>query len=312
MLYHLIKMSSNYINQISEILKNSGLTQNELALKLNVSFATLNRWLQGHHTPHLSHLRVIQKLYRDIVGYPELAKEHFQKILKKADSFKRKTIVQQIKSKPDLLDELLLEHTYNSTSIEGTTLTKHETEAVLFSKALIPDKTLVEHLEVTNHALALRSVFESDIKTGISEETIKNIHKMVMAGIRKDAGDYSRYQRVIRGLDLMLTHPDDIPEEMKNLITWWEKRKSKSINEIAEFHARFELIHPFGDGNGRVGRIIIALQCLQQNYPPVVIENSRKAEYYETLEYAQRTSLEPLVSFLVSEMEKTDKILKRY
>ena len=134
-----------------------------------------------------------------------------------------------------------------------------------------------------------------------------------MRGIRDDAGSYSKYQRAIRGVNITLTHPEDIPEEMDRLIkAWGRKPLKKTVKEIASFHVHFELIHPFGDGNGRVGRLLMTLQCLHADYAPVVIEDERKTEYYEVLEYAQRKSEGPFVCFLLDEMERTDKILKKW
>ncbi len=98
---------------------------------------------------------------------------------------------------------------------------------------------------------------------------------------------------------------------MKSLIRDWNRSK-KQLNDIGHFHVRFELVHPFGGGNGRVGRLLMAIQCLASHFPPVVIENSRKADYYEVLEYAQRESENPFILFLINEMEHTWKILRKH
>ena len=84
-----------------------------------------------------------------------------------------------------------------------------------------------------------------------------------------------------------------------------------TIRDIAGFHVNFELIHPFGDGNGRVGRLLMAVQCLTAGYLPLVIENEKKLEYYEVLEYAQRKSEGPFVAFLVHELERTDRLFRK-
>jgi len=127
-----------------------------------------------------------------------------------------------------------------------------------------------------------------------------------------DASD-AKHQRVIRGVDLVLTHPEDISEEMTRLIRNWQRKSGRApIREIARFHVEFELIHPFGDGNGRVGRLLLTFQCLEHDYVPVVVENDRKAEYYDTLEYAQRESEGPFVRFIVEEMERTHRLLVKY
>ena len=172
---------------------------------------------------------------------------------------------------------------------------------------------MVEHLEVTNHAVTLRRILTKDLEgKPLDQAFVKTLHRGVMAGIREDAGHYSKRQRAIRGVDLHLTHPDDIPEEMNDLLHAWQTHPQKTVKEIAQFHVQFELIHPFGDGNGRVGRLLMVLQCLQQGYPPVVIENSRKGDYYDVLEYAQRKSEAPFILFLVEEMRKTNTLLEKY
>ena len=99
---------------------------------------------------------------------------------------------------------------------------------------------------------------------------------------------------------------------MKRLIIEWHNKTNKNIFAIAEFHSNFELIHPFGDGNGRIGRLLMVQQCLELKYPPIIIENKNKSEYYDVLEYSQRKSSYPLVRFLVKEMDLTYQVIKRY
>ena len=288
------------------------MTQKELAGQLGVTFAALNRWLNGHAKPHPKKQEAIGKLYRRLVGFPTVSANEVRRLVRKADSFRRKELWDFLRHTKSLQEELLLEHTYNSTTIEGNTLTKRETEAIIFRKSVIEDKSLVEHLEVTNHAAVLRGIFERKHEGRLTERLIQEIHKELMTGIRPDGGEYSRHQRVIRGLSIQLTHPKDIPEEMAGLIRWWSRLPKVSIKEIAHFHASFELIHPFGDGNGRVGRLVMALQCLGDGLPPIVIENARKMEYYEVLEYAQTKAEGPFIRFLVDELERTSGLIRKY
>lgn len=140
--------------------------------------------------------------------------------------------------------------------------------------------TLIEHLEVTNHAAVLRGLFQRRYQPPLSEALIQALHKNLLQGIRDDAGRYSIHQRGIRGVDIALTHPADIPEEMGRLIGEWNGKSAKiTVADMARFHADFELIHPFGDGNGRIGRLLMTLQCLEAGFPPIVIENARKESY---------------------------------
>lgn len=305
-------MDKNYITLLQELIQKAGLSQREIARRLGVTFAALNRWMNRHAKPRLVSLRAIQRLHKEIVGFPSIQGKELQEIIRNANHLKIKGLWKLISSNRRLQDDLVVEHTFNSTSIEGTTFSKEEAETVIFDKAIIPEKSLVEHLEVTQHAAVLRGVFQNRNHRGISEEFFRELHTQLMQGIRDDAGKYSKHYRAIRGVDLALTHPKDIPEEMHQLIQTWEKRRKTTLREIADFHVRFELIHPFGDGNGRIGRLLTVIQCLQHNFPPVIIETSRKAEYYETLGYAQRASDGPFIRFLAEEMLRTREKIKKY
>ena len=306
-------MAINYISQLKQILTVGGLSQAALAKQLGVTFAALNRWINGHAKPHPAKAITIQKLYQELVGFPSVTEKELKRLIKKAADLKKSGLWNFIARNSSIQDDLLLEHTYNSNAIEGSTFNKKETEAVIFGKSVVPDKSLKEHLEVTNHAALLRDILQKKYHGPITEEFIKMMHQHLMQGIREDAGEYSKFPRAIRGLDIALTHPEDIPEEMQNLIRDLGKKSvRRSIKEIGDFHVQFELIHPFGDGNGRIGRLIMAIQCLEIGYPPIVIENKRKMEYYEVLEYAQKKSDGPFIRFLVDEMEKTNNILRRH
>ena len=305
-------MDKNYIQFINEILSRVPMTQKELADELGVTFAALNRWVNGHAAPHPKRIEAIKKLHRLKVGYPSITAYEIQGLIQKACRFRRKHIRKLFGRHQSLAEELVLEHTYNSTTIEGNTMTKREAEAVIFSKKVIRDRTLVEHLEMTNHASVFRHVLSGEYRGPVTEDLIKSIHRDLMNGIREDAGHYSKYQRVIRGLDIALTHPEDISEEMNSLVRAWNRKWDVTIKDIADFHSSFELIHPFGDGNGRVGRLVMTIQCLEAGYLPLVIENERKLEYYDVLEYAQRKADGPFIAFLADELGRTDKIFRKY
>ncbi len=132
----------------------------------------------------------------------------------------------------------------------------------------------------------LRQYSRSELPT-VTAGHVKELHYNIMQGIRSDAGEYSTMQRVLPQTDLQLTAPEDIPEEVE----YWAGKYHSTTNlkEIAEAHAHFELIHPFGDGNGRVGRALVWEQCLSIGLLPPEIDQQNKAFYYVTLEHAQRT-----------------------
>ena len=305
--------TENYISLLSAILSKTGWTQVELAHQLGVTHAALNRWLGEKAVPHKSHILVIQRFYKDIIGIQPLSKSEIAKLLREVDRYKIPNIYKVIRKNQPLQEDLTLELTYNSNTIEGTTFTKKETEAVIFDHATVTDKSLEEHLAAINHAQALSDIFAEKYTGAVTEKTLKGFHKTIMQGIRSDAGSYSTLQRGIRGVSLILPHPEDVPEEMARFLHQLKQReKTHPLEKIAQAHADFEAIHPFGDGNGRVGRLLITLQLLRLNYPPALIENKRKTDYYEALEFAQRHSLTHLIKFLVEEIRESYNVFKKY
>ena len=171
---------------------------------------------------------------------------------------------------------------------------------------------MIEHLEATNHAAALEAVFNGEFAGPITERAIKELHRMILQGIRSDAGSYSKHHRALRGVDLKLPAPEDIVEEMGHLLKRINVPKGHMVEHAAKMHSIFEAIHPFGDGNGRVGRLIMIIQLLNAGYAPCIIESSRKAEYYEALEFAQKRSGTHLVKFIVECIGRGYHIIKKH
>jgi len=289
----------NYIERIQQILARTGWSQTQFAQEIGVSFATVNRWLKGHTKPHLSQLKQIERLFKNIVGISPLPAVVVRNILAEVEAKKKKfPKIEKILQNEQIREEFLLELTYNSDAIEGSSLTKKETEAIIFDKATLRDKSLVEHLEAVNHAAILRDILAGRFIPPIDEELIKRMHRALMQGIREDAGEYSKHQRSIRGVDLILPHPHDIPEEMGIFFKKVNSYKGHPIEHIAKMHADFEMIHPFGDGNGRVGRLIMIIQLVDKGFAPGIIVVKERARYYEFLEYAQKKSATHFIYFL--------------
>ena len=307
-------MNKNYIKQLKEILTTTGWTQQKLAQELKVTFAALNRWLNKRAIPHPSTKEKIYALYKAKVGILPLERDILDNLTKALDKEKKKhkNIAKIIKNNQKLRDDLLLELTYNSNAIEGSTLTKKETESIIFDRANISDKSYTEHLEATNHAAALNLIFNGDFKGPIKENAIKKLHQIVLQGIRPDAGKYSKHQRAIRGVELTLPAPEDIPEEMNRYLKKVNQAKNHLIEHIAEMHADFEAIHPFGDGNGRVGRLITIIQLLNADYAPCIIEKNKRANYYEVLEFAQKKSTTHLTKFTITSIQKGYQIIRKH
>jgi len=193
--------------------------------------------------------------------------------------------------------------TYDSTAIEGNTLTLQETSQLLFEN-IAPRKSLREINEVKNHKEAFDYLLRE--KEDISKKIILKLHELVTKDTLKNElipqiGKYRNIQVYIRGAKWLPPKPKNVPKEMQILLSWYSKNKSKLHPLIltAYFHSAFETIHPFVDGNGRVGRLLMNFILRKHNYPMINIPNKKRYIYYKALESAQiKGDLRPLVKFL--------------
>ena len=183
-----------------------------------------------------------------------------------------------------LREEFLIEYTYNSNAIEGNTLTLQETALVL-EGVTIDKKPLKDHLEAVGHRDAFLFVQELvQNKVPFSEYVIKQIHTLVLMDRPEDRGVYRRIP--VRIMGAYHTPPDPIlvPEQMEQLIREFTNKKLHPIERAALFHLRFEGIHPFVDGNGRTGRLILNLMLMQAGYPPINVKYADRRRYYEAFD----------------------------
>ncbi|WP_029906325.1 Fic family protein [Mycoplasmopsis opalescens] len=183
-----------------------------------------------------------------------------------------------------LTNDFLTEYTYNSNAIEGNTLTLRETDLVL--KGLtINQKTLKEHLEVIGHKEAFDYVKKLvNENSEISEKVIKDIHFLVLADKKEDRGIYRRVPVKIMGAAYEPVQPYLIISKMEELLEEYKKSKEDIITKLARFHIEFEKIHPFIDGNGRTGRLLVNLELMKAGYPPIDIKFTDRLKYYEAFD----------------------------
>lgn len=186
-----------------------------------------------------------------------------------------------IEEKERLKKDFIVSNTYNSNAIEGNTITENETSMILNDNMVIEGKSLNEHLDIVNHAEALEYIFSIvDSKTKITEETIKDIHYLVLNNNKENRGSY-RTVNVRVGSHIPPSYYK-INDKMNQLIYDYQNNLQMfdSIIAIAMFHADFETIHPFIDGNGRTGRLILNLELMRAGYLPIDIKKSNVKEYY--------------------------------
>ena len=198
---------------------------------------------------------------------------------------------------------------YNSNKIEGSTLTEEQT-ASLFDNGTLPkadDYYRAKDVEEMNgHFLMFNKMLDT-LDEPLTQELIKQFHYELKSGVFEDRangyaiGDYKKRPNMI-GM-YQTVRPENVIREMSLLMDWYCNRKG-DISVLAEFHARYESIHPFQDGNGRTGRLILFRECLKNRVIPVVIEDTNRNEYLEALkEYREEKSLNKLIALFENEQQ---------
>jgi hypothetical protein len=183
-----------------------------------------------------------------------------------------------------LHEEFVVEYTYNSNAIEGNTLTLRETDLVL--KGLtIDQKSLKDHIEAVGHKEAFEFVSELVKEKGeINEKVIKQIHYLVLADKKDDRGVYRRVPVRILGATNEPVQPYLIAPKMEELLRNYLASNEHIVTKLAKFHIEFESIHPFIDGNGRTGRLLVNLELMKAGYPPIDIKFTDRIAYYNAFE----------------------------
>jgi len=196
------------------------------------------------------------------------------------------TIIDFLMTNQNYLEDFVTRSTYHSNGIEGSTLTYAETYAILFNdnSFKINNKEPREIYEAINHKKAMNVLFEKlKNSNDLTEQFIKSINETINQDI-KDTKGYRTISVMIRGSE----HIPPKPEQINNLMMYFVHNYNNSeydniFYKIANFHLEFESIHPFEDGNGRTGRILINFELLKNNIPPIVIPKEERVKYFELL-----------------------------
>lgn len=200
-----------------------------------------------------------------------------------------------------LNEEFMIEFTYNSNAIEGNTLTLQETAMVL-EGITIDQKPLKDHLEAVGHKDAF--LYVQDIvssKKSLTEFVIKNIHSLVLMNRPEDKGVYRRVPVRIMGAYTEPVQPYMIEPKIFELLAQNEKRKGTMniFERIARFHLEFESIHPFIDGNGRTGRLLMNFELMQYGYPPINVKFTDRKRYYDAFDsYSRNQDAKPMTNLI--------------
>lgn len=192
-----------------------------------------------------------------------------------------------------LRENFIIENTYNSNAIEGNTLTLRETALILQQGITIQGKKVREHLEVIGYKDAFYYILDI-VNEPLTKQVIKDIHSLVLMHDRENKGVFRRVNVQILGSSHKTSEPQEIESNIDELLVKYEEWKQEHhiLKAIALLHLEFESIHPFIDGNGRTGRLLVNLELMKAGYPPIDIKLMDSMEYYKAFdEYHEKNNL---------------------
>ena len=301
--------------KIKKFREEKKMTQIEIAEILGLKPATISKYETGILEPNIESLKKLAELFD--VSIDELLKEdNFD--VSKINVLEVLREQKEMGLKGNLYHNTQIIFAYNTNHIEGSKLTEDQTRYIYETNTLLTEKDSItdldDVLETANHFKLVDYMLDI-ADNQLTEKIIKEFHKILKEGTsdsRKEwfaVGDYKRLTNEVGGLKT--TEPKNVERDMTKLLEWYETLKEITINEIIEFHFRFERIHPFQDGNGRVGRIIAFKECLKNNIVPFIILDKDKLFYYRGLkEYKNETGF--LVDTCLNAQDQYEKMIEYY
>ena len=275
-------------NKIKKYREANKMTQKDIAEILEVEPGTISKYESGIIEPNIESLKRLAETFNITVD--ELIKED------KFDVSKINVLAtlreqKEMGLKGNLYHNTQIIFAYNTNHIEGSTLTEDQTRYIFETNTILFEGDTIakvdDILETSNHFQLVDYMLDVADKK-LNEKMIKEFHKILKNGTSDsrvewfNVGEYKQKANQI-GSGISTTLPSNVEKEMAKLIEWYNSVKEITIKEIIEFHYRFEKIHPFQDGNGRVGRIIMFKECLKNNIIPFIILDKDKLFYYRGL-----------------------------
>lgn len=235
----------------------------------------------------------------------------------------KKALIEQRKMNlsGNLYHKTQLDFAYNTNHIEGSTITPDETASIYETGTILTssDKVIVlkDATEVKNHFTLFKYMLDT-IEEKLSEDMIKKFHFILKEGTLTDeekewfvVGDYKKKKNFVGNITTSL--PSEVAKDMQNLLDWYEKIDNKRVEDIIEFHVRFESIHPFQDGNGRIGRMIMFRECLYNDIMPFYIEDRNKDFYIRGIkEYQVNNEKGFLIDTCLNSQDNYEKMAKYF
>lgn len=235
----------------------------------------------------------------------------------------KKTLIEQknINLSGNLYHKTQIDFAYNTNHMEGSTITPDETASIYDTGTILTnsDKVIVlkDATETKNHFTLFKYMLDT-IEEPLTEEIIKKYHFILKSGTLTETekewfnvGEYKKRKNFVGNITTSL--PNKVQEDMKNLLKWYNNIKNKTLEDIIEFHVLFEKIHPFQDGNGRVGRMIMFRECLVNDIMPFYIEDRNKEFYLRGIkEYQTNNDKGYLIDTCLNSQDNYEKMVNYF
>lgn len=271
----------NRYTGLNQLLENKGVVATRVAEKLNISSRTLAKISKGQ--------KVSNKVLQKYANYFDVPLDSIVNESVETNLLERLQQEQQSRVSGGVYHELQIRMTYNSNHMEGSTLTSEQTRHIFETQTIVAsDGVLVDDIiETRNHFKAIDYCI-MHAKQRLDSTFIKKIHRILKTNTQDECkewfaiGDYKKRPNMVGGMET--TAPEKVSQEMEQLLHHYRTVKKKTFADIIDFHVAFERIHPFQDGNGRVGRLIAFKECLKHEVVPFIIEDRKKHFYYRGLQ----------------------------
>ena len=309
----------NLGEKLKQYREDKNFTQAYIAELLNVKPATVSKYELNQLEPNIEVLKKYGEIFK--ITLDELLRE--EDISLKLEDLNILEILKEqkdMKMKGNLYHNTQIAFTYNTNHIEGSTLTEEQTRFIFETNTILfEDKTIAnvnDIFETVNHFMLIDYMIDNAKET-LTEEMIKEFHRILKNGTSdslKDwfaVGDYKKLSNTVGGLKT--SSPKEVQKHMQKLLEWYNSIENVTIKDIIEFHAKFEKIHPFQDGNGRIGRLIAFKECLKNNIMPFIILDKDKLFYYRGLkEYQSGGEKGFLIDTCLNAQDQYEKMVKEY
>ena len=305
-------------NKIKEYREFKKMTQKDIAEILEVEPGTISKYESGIIEPNIESLKRLAETFNITVD--ELINDEEKFDISKINVLEVLREQKEMGLKGNLYHNTQIIFAYNTNHIEGSKLTEdqtryiYETNTILFEEETIA--SVDDILETANHFKLVDYMLDV-ANESLTEEMIKKFHKILKEGTidsRKDWFNVGEYKKLANEAGAMSTSsPKQTPKDMQKLMQWYNSLPEVTIQDIIEFHARFEKIHPFQDGNGRIGRMIMFKECLKNNIIPFIILDKDKLFYYRGLkEYQNKTEKGYLIDTCLNAQDQYTKMIEYY